>query len=164
MTELVFRLKMKHWSCAEKSPYYGQVKALCEGPAAMSMFGRNNIKTQCFVPRKATKGAEMYALNIALKVNLKLGGANFALSHMEPDEDAPNGLPRLGTIGLPYMFIGADVTHPTGAGYGGVDVDDQRSIASVVASVDRVRLVTIVIGGRHFWLVVLAGGPPYIVP
>ena len=111
----------------------------------MSMFGRNNIKTQCFVPRKAGKGGgDMYALNIALKVNLKLGGANFALSHMEPRAaGVPYGLPKLGGMELPYMFIGADVTHPTGAGYGGENVDDSRSIAAVVASVDQVCLNTL---------------------
>ena len=86
----------------------------------------------------------MYALNIALKVNLKLGGANFALSHMRPRAPGvPNGLPKLGGMGLPYMFIGADVTHPTGAGYGGENDDDSRSIAAVVASVDQVCLDTL---------------------
>ena len=70
---------------------------------------------------KFSKADPMTSANIALKVNLKSGGTNHALSH--------------GDLGFleqgKTMLVGIDVTHPSGGSMRGTP-----SIAGVVASID----------------------------
>lgn len=111
----------------------------------MAQYGVNGLKriiSQCFDPFKAGKGGDQYALNMAFKLNMKLGGVNFALWNM------PRGLPRISDIvqqaeAMPgdttgaYMFIGIDVSHPERSA-GNID-SDAFSVASITASMDPVR-------------------------
>ncbi|GIL75720.1 hypothetical protein Vretifemale_5434, partial [Volvox reticuliferus] len=74
-------------------------------------------------------GGPQYCANVAMKINNKLGGINVALS------GGLRCLPVLGGQGaVPFMIMGADVTHPTGAA-ARADVRDP-SVAAVVASLD----------------------------
>lgn len=120
---------------------YGQVKALCEGTDTTLRCGLAHIKTQCFVPEKAHRGRDMYALNLAFKLNLKLGGVNFQLW----DSLFP-GLPA----NRSYMFVGLDVSHPE---RGGQNQFEQPSIGCICASVDecggQYRAVPVVMAGEH---------------
>ncbi|KAJ3078155.1 Eukaryotic translation initiation factor 2C, partial [Rhizoclosmatium hyalinum] len=83
-----------------------------------------NLVTQCFesrhLPPRGPKGG--VTLNIALKLNAKLGGVNIIV-------DPAKMLNVLGKP-IPTMVMGADVTHPPAGAQGGV------SIASLVASMD----------------------------
>ncbi|EFJ46144.1 Argonaute-like protein [Volvox carteri f. nagariensis] len=75
-------------------------------------------------------GGPQYCANVAMKINNKLGGVNVTLS------GGLRYLPVLGGQGaLPFMIMGADVTHPTGAA-ARADVRDP-SVAAVVASLDQ---------------------------
>ena len=65
-----------------------------------------------------------YMANLTLKVNLKLGGINHKLARRSPD-----------LLMGDTMFIGIDVTHPTGTENAGGS-NRRRSIAAVVANVD----------------------------
>ncbi|KXZ43782.1 hypothetical protein GPECTOR_80g142 [Gonium pectorale] len=75
-------------------------------------------------------GGPQYCANVAMKINSKLGGVNVTLS---------NGLKYLPVLGgagaVPFIVMGADVTHPTGA----AARNDARdpSVAAVVASLDQ---------------------------
>ncbi|GLC53161.1 Protein argonaute-3 [Pleodorina starrii] len=74
-------------------------------------------------------GGPQYCANVAMKINNKLGGVNVTLS------GGLKYLPVLGGQGAtPFMIMGADVTHPTGAA-ARADVRDP-SVAAVVASMD----------------------------
>ncbi|CAG8487469.1 10123_t:CDS:2 [Ambispora gerdemannii] len=78
------------------------------------------LLSQCIVADKIHKGPS-YCANVALKINLMLGGTNSILDVTEISE----------LIKEPVMLLGADVTHPTS--------ENNRncpSICSVVASVD----------------------------
>ncbi|KAE8241034.1 hypothetical protein A4X13_0g7595 [Tilletia indica] len=85
------------------------------------------VPTQCINVRKAKIGmgtvADQYVANVAMKINVKIGGGNHAV--------APQDLPGLapGT-----MLMGADVTHPPP----GLGLD---SIAASVATVDGKRMI-----------------------
>jgi eukaryotic translation initiation factor 2C len=67
------------------------------------------------------RGQIQYFANVALKVNMKLGGINHAV------DEASIGKLRL----PPTMLVGMDVTHP-----GPSTVKGTPSIAAVVASAD----------------------------
>ncbi|OAX43740.1 Piwi-domain-containing protein [Rhizopogon vinicolor AM-OR11-026] len=67
------------------------------------------------------KGQPQYFANVALKVNMKMGGVNHKL-----DENTSRWL-----LGMPTMVVGMDVTHP-----GPGSATGTPSIAAVVASVD----------------------------
>ncbi|KAJ1020439.1 hypothetical protein NDA13_005757 [Ustilago tritici] len=79
------------------------------------------VATQCFNARKAfnERGQAQYVANVAMKINVKLGGTNHIVS-------GERDLPR---FGKQTMLVGADVTHP------GPD-SDKPSIAGSVATID----------------------------
>ncbi|KAJ1294154.1 hypothetical protein BS78_01G124200 [Paspalum vaginatum] len=83
---------------ANASVFYGRVKLLCETELG--------VMTQCCLPMKVQKGGQQYLRNLALKINVKVGGRNTVL------EDALHGRIHLLTD-LPTMIFGADVTHPS---------------------------------------------------
>lgn len=91
---------------------YNQIKKLgdCE-------YG---IKTVCVFRELFYNGSLQYCANVALKVNLKLGGIN----HIPKDQ-----LPAVISKGK-TMVIGIDVTHPTGG------KSTAPSVAAMVASAD----------------------------
>ncbi|KAJ3112400.1 argonaute 1 [Phlyctochytrium bullatum] len=93
---------------------YEEVKLLAET--------RMNILTQCFQAKHCFRTKPGVTINLALKINAKLGGVNAVV---EP----ARGLTGLGA-NVPTMFMGADVTHPPPGAEGGV------SIAAVVGSMD----------------------------
>lgn len=94
---------------------YAAIKriAICELPSP--------VASQCMLARKAlnAKGQAQYAANVAMKVNVKLGGHNHAV-------ESQNDLPSLGPQ---TMIMGADCSHgPPGS--------SQLSIAACVATMD----------------------------
>ncbi|KAH9965047.1 Piwi domain-containing protein [Lactifluus volemus] len=78
------------------------------------------VATQCVKTMKFKNANDQYYNNVALKINVKLGGIN-----SYPISDIYTGLCQ-----RPTMIVGVDVTHP------GAGVRDRPSIASLVASVD----------------------------
>ncbi|KAI0510261.1 hypothetical protein KFK09_010862 [Dendrobium nobile] len=99
----------------EASGSYGRIKTICETELG--------LVTQCCKPTKVLKCDKQYLENIALKINVKVGGRNTVL------EDAFNKtLPFISDA--PTIIFGADVTHPSPG------EDSQSSIAAVVASMD----------------------------
>ncbi|CAG8550642.1 41959_t:CDS:10 [Gigaspora margarita] len=82
------------------------------------------VPSQCVQVDKVGKTSKQYCANIALKINLKLGGTNQSL------EDAE--LPLFAQE--PVLLLGADVTHPTG---GRAGPSNMPSICAVVGSLDR---------------------------
>ncbi|KAL3752385.1 hypothetical protein ACJRO7_013094 [Eucalyptus globulus] len=94
---------------------YGKIKRICETELG--------IVSQCCQPRQAAKMSKQYFENLALKINVKVGGRNTVLN------DAI--LRRIPLItDLPTIIFGADVTHPQPGD------DTNPSIAAVVASMD----------------------------
>jgi len=86
------------------------------------------IPTQCILAKnvkkysKDEKGADQFHANVALKVNIKLGGRNYFV-------DLKKGVERF-VANEPTMIIGADVTHPAPGS------TKFPSIAAVAGSVD----------------------------
>ncbi|KAI0305799.1 Piwi domain-containing protein, partial [Multifurca ochricompacta] len=78
------------------------------------------VATQCVRTGKFKNANDQYYNNLALKINIKLGGIN---SH-------PNSQIYTGLNKEPTMIVGADVTHP------GPGIRDRPSIASLVSSFD----------------------------
>ncbi|KAJ1294153.1 hypothetical protein BS78_01G124100 [Paspalum vaginatum] len=94
---------------------YGRIKRLCDTELG--------VITQCCAPKNVCKGGKQYLENLALKINVKVGGSNTVL------EDALyRRIPLL--TDLPTIVFGADVTHPS-PGEG-----SSPSITAVVASMD----------------------------
>ncbi|KAJ1288086.1 hypothetical protein BS78_02G062500 [Paspalum vaginatum] len=94
--------------------HYGKIKRLCETDLG--------IVSQCINPEP--KKTYKYFANIALKINVKVGGRNTVLE----SAFMRNGMPFLSNI--PTIIFGADVTHPVAGD------DSSASIAAVVASMD----------------------------
>uniref|UniRef100_A0A0D9VXH8 Uncharacterized protein n=1 Tax=Leersia perrieri TaxID=77586 RepID=A0A0D9VXH8_9ORYZ len=93
----------------------GTIKRLCDTEVG--------VITQCCRPRNVQKGGKQYLENLALKINVKVGGRNTVL------EDALHRrIPLL--TDYPTIVFGADVTHPSPG------EDASPSIAAVVASMD----------------------------
>jgi eukaryotic translation initiation factor 2C len=82
------------------------------------------MHTQCIQLDKALKerGQDQYFSNVALKVNMKLGGVNHRL-----DAQSMRWLVEKKT-----MMVGIDVTHP-----GPTSLPGTPSVAAVVASIDQ---------------------------
>jgi len=87
-----------------------------------------NICVQVSKFRK-DKGQLQYFGNVALKINMKMGGVNHRL--VDPPGSAPT-LAWLKDPSQPTMLVGMDVTHPTGL----ESVKWTPSIAAVVATID----------------------------
>ncbi|CAK9150489.1 unnamed protein product [Ilex paraguariensis] len=94
---------------------YGKIKRVCETELG--------IVSQCCQPRQAQRSNKQYLENVALKINVKVGGRNTVLV-----DAVDRRIPFL--TDRPTIVFGADVTHPTPG------EDSSPSIASVVASVD----------------------------
>ncbi|KAJ3320836.1 hypothetical protein HDU76_000224, partial [Blyttiomyces sp. JEL0837] len=94
--------------------YYEEIKMAAETNL--------NLMTQCFLSKHLRGTKPGVAVNLALKINSKLGGVNTTV-------DPKTQLNVLGQP-IPTMLMGADVTHPPPGADGGV------SIAAVVASMD----------------------------
>ncbi|KAJ4841784.1 argonaute 5 [Turnera subulata] len=94
---------------------YGTIKRICETELG--------IVSQCCQPRQASKLSKQYLENVALKINVKVGGRNTVLN------DAILRRIRL-VSDVPTIIFGADVTHPPPG------EDSNPSIAAVVASMD----------------------------
>ncbi|KAJ8092745.1 hypothetical protein PM082_007074 [Marasmius tenuissimus] len=95
---------------------YSGLKHLCDSYL--------DVPTVCVHSSKIRKekGQLQYFANVALKVNMKLGGVNHAL-----DQNSMRWLMK-----SPTMLVGIDVTHP-----GPGSVKGTPSIAAVVASIDQ---------------------------
>ncbi|KAI7725480.1 hypothetical protein M8C21_008032 [Ambrosia artemisiifolia] len=94
---------------------YGRIKRVCETELG--------IVSQCCRPQNVMKLSKQYFENVAMKINVKVGGRNSVLSA------SLNGkLPYV--TDRPTIIFGADVTHPSKG------EDSTPSIASVVASMD----------------------------
>ncbi|KAI1095581.1 Piwi-domain-containing protein [Rostrohypoxylon terebratum] len=81
------------------------------------------IPTVCVLQNNFIKSQLQYFANVALKVNLKMGGANHKLSTAIP-------LIKEGKT----MVVGYDVTHPTNLGR---NADSLPSLVGIVASIDQ---------------------------
>ncbi|KAM3294871.1 hypothetical protein ACQJBY_037638 [Aegilops geniculata] len=97
------------------SDCYGRVKRLCEIELGLI--------TQCCLPKHVQRAGTQYLQNMALKINVKVGGRNTVLENA-----LLRRIPLL--TDKPTIIFGADVTHPSP----GEDVSP--SIAAVVASMD----------------------------
>lgn len=95
----------------------------------------HGIHTACLIDHKFGKRAEDYFANVALKVNLKLGGKNHELFKESTSQivggfgkfPSLRGMPAIGST----MVIGYDVIHPTGS-----ETEGMQSQVGFVASVD----------------------------
>ncbi|WVZ60888.1 hypothetical protein U9M48_010848 [Paspalum notatum var. saurae] len=95
---------------------YGKIKKVCETDIG--------IVSQCCLPRHASSPNKQYLENVALKINVKVGGRNTVLERAF----VRNGIPYVTDV--PTIIFGADVTHPPPG------EDSASSIAAVVASMD----------------------------
>lgn len=100
-------------SSGDKHVYAG-IKHLCDVYL--------DVTTVCVQSSKIKKGQPQYYANVALKVNMKMGGVNHVL-----DQKNLTWLKK-----QPTMLVGMDVTHP-----GPGTIKGTPSIAAVVASVDQ---------------------------
>ncbi|KAJ3670135.1 hypothetical protein LUZ60_010459 [Juncus effusus] len=98
---------------------YGKIKRICETELG--------IVTQCCLPKNIIKGSKQYMENVALKINVKVGGTNTLLESTLGGA-GPSNNPYL--TDKPTIIFGADVTHPPPG------EDSSPSIAAVVASMD----------------------------
>eukprot|EP00899_Mesostigma_viride_P027046 jgi/Mesvir1/7526/Mv19275-RA.2 len=93
------------------------------------------VATQCLdVSKHVSKSGgalEQVMVNVSLKINVKLGGRNVALSPLAGTKPSPQEFTYGALLAEePTIIFGADVTHPTGRELG------IPSIAAVVANVD----------------------------
>lgn len=101
----------------EGTALYATVKTLAD-----CQFG---VHTTCMVQKKFLEGKVATSANIAMKVNLKMGGVNHQLDHSSP----------VGALKLAHtMIVGYDVTHPTNMVAG---KENLPSLVGLVASIDK---------------------------
>ncbi|XWS28642.1 hypothetical protein CRYUN_Cryun25bG0088500 [Craigia yunnanensis] len=94
---------------------YGKIKRICETELG--------IVSQCCQPKQAARFSNQYFVNLALKINVKVGGRNTVL-----DDAIQRKIPPV--FDFPTIIFGADVIHPQPG------KDSSSSIAAVVASMD----------------------------
>ncbi|KAI9076228.1 hypothetical protein K1719_041801 [Acacia pycnantha] len=94
---------------------YAKIKRICETELG--------IVSQCSQPKEAVKLQKQYLENLALKINVKVGGSNTVLM-----DAVHRRIPHVSD--RPTIIFGADVTHPSPG------EDSSPSIAAVVASMD----------------------------
>ncbi|CDP07006.1 unnamed protein product [Coffea canephora] len=94
---------------------YPKIKRVCETELG--------IVSQCCQPRHVKRPNNQYLENVALKINVKVGGTNAVL-----EQAVQKKIPFL--TDRPTIIFGADVTHPQPG------EDSSPSIAAVVASMD----------------------------
>ncbi|CAI9268399.1 unnamed protein product [Lactuca saligna] len=94
---------------------YPRIKRVCETELG--------IISQCCQPKNVMKLSNQYFENVAMKINVKVGGRNSVLAAA-----LANRLPYI--TERPTIIFGADVTHPSPG------EDSSPSIAAVVASMD----------------------------
>ncbi|WOK92830.1 protein argonaute 1B-like isoform X1 [Canna indica] len=94
---------------------YGDLKRVCETDLG--------IVSQCCLTKHVFKMSKQYMANVALKINVKVGGRNTVLA-----DALKRRIPFVSDI--PTIIFGADVTHPHPG------EDSSPSIAAVVASQD----------------------------
>lgn len=99
----------------DTSGFYGMIKRICETDLG--------IVSQCCQPRHVSRLSKQYLENVALKINVKVGGRNMVLT-----DAVARRIPLL--TDAPTIIFGADVTHPAPG------EDSSPSIAAVVASMD----------------------------
>ncbi|KAL2328527.1 hypothetical protein Fmac_021954 [Flemingia macrophylla] len=95
--------------------YYATIKRICETEL--------DIVSQCCQPRQVLKLNKQYLENVALKLNVKVGGSNTVLN-----DALAKRIPHVSD--KPTLILGADVTHPQPG------EDSGPSIAAVVACMD----------------------------
>ncbi|KAK1282787.1 Protein argonaute 1 [Acorus calamus] len=100
---------------SEASGSYGKIKRICETELG--------IISQCCKPKVIRKLSNQYFENVAMKINVKVGGRNMVL-----DDALCRRMPLVSD--RPTIIFGADVTHPQPG------EDYSPSIAAVVASMD----------------------------
>ncbi|KAM0832298.1 hypothetical protein ACQ4PT_064985 [Festuca glaucescens] len=94
---------------------YGDLKRICETDIG--------LVSQCCLSKHVLRKNKQYLANLALKINVKIGGRNTVLN-----DAIEKKLPHVGDT--PTIFLGATVTHPPPG------KRSSPSIASVVASQD----------------------------
>eukprot|EP00252_Welwitschia_mirabilis_P000473 TRINITY_DN1045_c0_g1_i2.p1 TRINITY_DN1045_c0_g1~~TRINITY_DN1045_c0_g1_i2.p1 ORF type:complete len:454 (-),score=53.42 TRINITY_DN1045_c0_g1_i2:204-1565(-) len=94
---------------------YGDLKRICETDLG--------LVSQCCLTRHVFKKSKQYLANVALKINVKVGGRNTVLM-----DALSRRIPLVSDV--PTIIFGADVTHPHPG------EDSSPSIAAVVASQD----------------------------
>ncbi|KAI4374454.1 hypothetical protein MLD38_012447 [Melastoma candidum] len=94
---------------------YGDLKRICETDLG--------LVSQCCLTKHVFKKSKQYLANVALKINVKVGGRNTVLI-----DAVSRCIPLVSD--LPTIIFGADVTHPHPG------EDSSPSIAAVVASQD----------------------------
>lgn len=96
---------------SDDSFLYGEIKRCTD-----TVIG---LPSQCMLMKHIRRPSKQYCANLALKINVKLGGVNSSLGR------------QLAFItDKPTIVFGADVTHP------GIGEGDKPSVAAVVASMD----------------------------
>lgn len=101
----------------DRSRIYGTIKA--EGDS----FANRGVTTQCMVVKHLRNPKDQYFSNLALKINLKIGGLNHRLIDLESI-----------CGNEPTMIVGADLTHNN------LSSKMKPSIAALVGSLDRTML------------------------
>ncbi|KAI3733675.1 hypothetical protein L6452_13125 [Arctium lappa] len=101
----------------KKHKGYGDLKRIAETSIG--------VMSQCCLYQNLAKLSNQFLVNLALKINAKIGGCTMALSSSLPAQ-----VPRVLSLDEPVIFMGADVTHPH-------PLDDfSPSVAAVVGSVN----------------------------
>ncbi|KAJ4785439.1 Argonaute family protein [Rhynchospora pubera] len=100
---------------------YSDLKRICETDI--------DLVTQCCLTKNVMKASPQYLANVALKINVKVGGRNTVLA-----DAIRRRVPIVSR--KPTIIFGADVTHPPPG------EDTNPSIAAVVASLDWPEIAT----------------------